>query len=118
MIGAYWMVILVLWIGQCILLNTSNVETKKALAYGIGKNLALINICMSFWTLFWTMKYFLLAEIALLLAGFFGLLTLVNLSQYPARNMKEFVFIHTPMKMLFVIVFTCDIWQNGLMGIG
>lgn len=122
MIAGYWGVLILLLIGQCILTTiTTSRETKELLVNGIGKKLALVNLSMFFWTISWTLKRFLLAEIFLFVAGILSLSILIGVQPFTASITSSpisFIFIHAPARMLFVIIFSCDIFQNGLMALG
>jgi len=119
LIGAYWLLLYVLQIGYCIILATvRKQETKDTIIHAVGLRFVLANVCMSLWTLFFSLRYFLVSEIFLLLAlvlvvSIWAML-LVYPSNFTSRPMDTF-FIHAPIRMFLVLLLVVDVWQNGLL---
>lgn len=68
MIGLFWAVLYILQIGFCLLLVMARKdETKKLLTHGVGLRFAIANWLQAGWAVAWVLKFFLVAEIFLLL---------------------------------------------------
>jgi len=119
LIGAYWLLLYVLQIGYCVILAVARkVETRDTIIHAVGIRFVLANLCMGLWTLFFSLRYFLVSEIFLLLALVLLISVWALLLVYPPsirkRPMDTF-FIHAPMRMFLVILLNVDVWQNGLL---
>jgi len=118
-IGAYWLLLYILQIGYCIILATvRKSETKDTILHAIGLRFVLANVCMAFWTLFFSMRQFLVSEIFLLIALALLIscwaLCLVYPPNFKSRPMDT-IFIHAPIRMFLVMLLVVDVWQNGLL---
>lgn len=83
----------------------------------IGIRFVLANVCMALWTLFFSLHYFLVSEIFLLLAAVCMLSIYILLLFHPPSNKRPFdtLFIHAPMRMFLLVLINIDIWQVGLL---
>lgn len=121
LIGLYWAVIALLLIGQSLVLAlTRNRQTQNLLANGVGVRLPLVNLLMSLWVLFWSLKLFLAAEIVLFVVFALSLSLLGTtfvLYRSPKTTFLEAAFVYAPITMINVILFSVDIWQNGLLAL-
>ncbi|KAI5477359.1 hypothetical protein MNV49_006501 [Pseudohyphozyma bogoriensis] len=121
LIGLYWLVIFVLLLGQSFLLVFARKEeTKLLLVHGVGSRLGLINIVMALWVLFWTLKLFLAAEIALFVAILLAFTIHLTLLRHPPTSARpiDTVLVHVPARMILSILLNVDVWQNGLLALG
>lgn len=121
LIGLYWCIIALLLIGQSLLLAvTRHVPTQRLLANGVGVRLSLINLLMAAWVLFWALRMFLISEIILLVVFAVVLSISATLRAYrpDKATFLDHLFIYAPVTMINVILFSVDIWQNGLLALG
>lgn len=74
---------------------------------------------MTLWAVFWQLRLFLPAEICLLVAIVLMGTVWLGLLFYPVDKKKplDFFFIHAMARMFFIILFTVDIWQGGLLAL-
>ncbi|KAK4697953.1 hypothetical protein P7C70_g8125, partial [Phenoliferia sp. Uapishka_3] len=81
---------------------------------------------MSLWTLTWSLRQFLAGEIILLLnlalvTSIYGTLLLYRpdpLDTSTTSSTMDYVFVQVPVRMLLVVLFTVDIWHQGLLALG
>ncbi|KAL8281341.1 hypothetical protein RQP46_006375 [Phenoliferia psychrophenolica] len=125
-IGIYWLVLSVLLVGGCFRIVLARSEASKLMiANGVGLRLALAITLMAAWTLFWTIQSFVVAEILLLvnLVVVISLYTtlLIYRPSSPSgatATTLDYVFLQAPVRMLLVVLFSVDIWHQGLLAIG
>ncbi|OCF31459.1 hypothetical protein I316_06861 [Kwoniella heveanensis BCC8398] len=109
MIGLYWAVLYVLQVGFCL-----------TLVHGIGLRFAIANWLQAAWAVFFTLQFFIGAEIALIL-NVINLLSIhISLLYYPVtlRRPIDALFIHAPMTMFLAILFELDWLHNGFIVLG
>lgn len=77
------------------------------------------NAQMAAWILAFVLKFFLAAEIILLVVLLLALSMWGTLFYHPSSVKKpiEYIFTHTPIRMLVVVLLQVDIWQNGLLAL-
>ncbi|WVQ98414.1 hypothetical protein IAU59_005537 [Kwoniella sp. CBS 9459] len=121
MIGLYWAVLYVLQVGFCLVLLLVRKEvTKETLVHGVGLRFAIANWLQAAWAVFFTLQFFLGAEIVLLL-NVINLLSIhFSLLYYPVtlRRPIDALFIHAPMTMFLAILFQLDWLHNGFIVLG
>lgn len=143
-IGGFWGIIILAQIGGlAVLLLSGDVHKQRFLVVVPGRKLAGVNLAMTGWTLAWSTRYFLLAELFLLVALGCTVLIFLELVRFHARvqaskegrnsrddsvpgtTMDEkrlgwtlWATVELPVKMMLAIMLLLDLWQNGLLAIG
>ncbi|KAM0755650.1 hypothetical protein T439DRAFT_295646 [Meredithblackwellia eburnea MCA 4105] len=121
LIAGYWAVLTLLLLATSFhQVLVKNEDSKVMIAYGLGLRLPLAIVLMSFWTLFFSLRLFVVAEIILLL----NLVNLVSmwgtlLLYQPAEGARyiDWLLLHVPIRMLLCVLFTTDIWHQGLLAL-
>ncbi|KAL7415651.1 hypothetical protein BDY24DRAFT_266155 [Mrakia frigida] len=122
-IGGYWLVVYALQIGLClILIMARSEETKDTLIRGIGIRFSIANWLMAGWAVFFTMQFswsFLVAEVLLLL-NVLNLASIYLTLHWHAHSHKplDWIFIHVPMRLMLVVIWSVDIIDNGFIVLG
>ncbi|SGY97498.1 BQ5605_C035g11408 [Microbotryum silenes-dioicae] len=136
LIGLYWLVIAsllvgqlfisggltVIWLGthsQAILLGVGPAGSQPILVKGVGLRLAFVNLLMSAWIGCFVLRFFLVAQIILLVVLIMVISIWATLLRFPpvASRPFYFVFIHMPIRMLLAILLQVDVWQGGLLAL-
>jgi len=120
-VGGYLFLMYVLQICYCLLLTiTKSPKTREMAVNGVGLRFCLANILQGLWSIFWIMRFFLVAEILLLCAAFVMLTVWMTLLRYPARlsSPASWLFVHVPVRMFLLFLINLAIWQNGLIALG
>ncbi|KDE03646.1 hypothetical protein MVLG_05896 [Microbotryum lychnidis-dioicae p1A1 Lamole] len=119
LIGLYWLVIASLLVGQAILLGVGPAGSQPILVKGVGLRLAFVNLLMSAWIGCFVLRFFLVAQIILLVVLIMVISIWATLLRFPpvASRPFYFVFIHMPIRMLLAILLQVDVWQGGLLAL-
>lgn len=121
MLGIYWLVLYALQIGFCLVLVVARKEeTKSTLVHGVGLRFAIGNWLQAGWAVAWTLKFFKVSEILVILnvINFLSIqLTLLAHPPSPRHRPLDSLFIHAPMTLFFTILFTLDWVHNGFIAL-
>lgn len=119
LIGFYWIVLVVLILGQIVLLAVGSVANAEILVKGVGLRLSLVNLLMAGWILAFVLKAFVIAQVLLILVILLVGSMWATLLWYPAslRRPLDFTFIHMPIRMFGAILLQVDFWQGGLLAL-
>jgi hypothetical protein len=121
MLGIYWILLYILQIGFCLVLVLARKEeTKATLTHGVGMRFAIANWLMAAWAVAWTLKFFLVAEIIVLINALILITIQLTLLRHPQSRSRplDSIFIHAPMTLFFVVVFGLDWLHNGFIALG
>ncbi|WVN88955.1 uncharacterized protein L203_104170 [Cryptococcus depauperatus CBS 7841] len=121
MIELYWALLFILEVGFCLVLLTARKEvTKNMLVHGVGLRFAIANWLQAIWAVFFTLQFFIGAEIILLLNAINILSIHITLLFYPPtlKHPIDAIFIHTPITMLLAILFQLDWLHSGFISLG
>ncbi|CAE7096156.1 unnamed protein product [Rhizoctonia solani] len=113
MVGFYMTAVYVLLIGFCVLLITArNPETKETLVNGVGLRLVVVNWLMTAWAALWALQLFIPSTIVLgivaLLLGWIAVSLFWYTPGGPLTRPFDNLFIHSPLKLWFLITITLD----------
>ncbi|KEP49162.1 signal peptidase complex catalytic subunit SEC11 [Rhizoctonia solani 123E] len=113
MVGFYMTVVYVLLIGFCVLLITArNPETKETLVNGVGLRLVVVNWLMTAWAALWALQLFIPSTVVLgivaLLLGWIAFSLFWYTPGGPLTRPFDNLFIHSPLKLWFLITITLD----------
>ncbi|GHJ90411.1 hypothetical protein NliqN6_6813 [Naganishia liquefaciens] len=120
MIGIFWILLYSLQIGLCLILVLARKdETKATLVHGVGLRFAIANWLQAGWAVAWTLKWFKVSEIIILLNVINLASTQITLLSHrqSKRRPLDSIFIHAPMTMFFVILFGIDWLHNGFIAL-
>ncbi|SCZ96143.1 BZ3500_MvSof-1268-A1-R1_Chr8-1g10033 [Microbotryum saponariae] len=119
LIGLYWLVIASLLVGQAILLGVGPAGSQPILVEGVGLRLAFVNLLMSAWIGCFVLRFFLVAQIILLVVLIMVFSMWATLLRFPpvASRPFDFTFIHMPIRMFLAILLQVDVWQGGLLAL-
>ncbi|KAK8870052.1 hypothetical protein IAR55_000622 [Kwoniella newhampshirensis] len=121
MIELYWALLYVLQVGFCLVLLLARKEaTKEMLIHGVGLRFAIANWLQAAWAVFFTLQFFIGAEICILI-NVINLLSIhFTLLYYPATLKRpiDALLVHAPMTMLLAILFELDWLHNGFVALG
>ncbi|SCV67283.1 BQ2448_5929 [Microbotryum intermedium] len=120
LIGFYWLVIASLLVGQAILLGVGPAHSQPILVNGVGLRLAFVNVLMSAWIGCFVLRFFLAAQIVLLVVLVLVISIWATLLRFPpvASRPFDFAFVHMPIRMFLAILLQVDVWQGGLLALG
>ncbi|KGB80347.2 hypothetical protein CNBG_6185 [Cryptococcus deuterogattii R265] len=121
MIELYWAVLFGLQIGFCLVLLLARKEaTKEMLVHGVGLRFAVANWLQAAWAVFFTLQFFVGAEVVLLINALNVLSIHMTLLYYPPtlKRPMDAIFIHAPMTMFLAILFQLDWLHSGFIAIG
>nr|KIR83380.1 hypothetical protein I308_06272 [Cryptococcus tetragattii IND107] len=110
MIELYWALLFGLQIGFCL----------EMLVHGVGLRFAVANWLQAAWAVFFTLQFFVGAEIVLLINALNVLSIHMTLLYYPPtlKRPMDAIFIHAPMTMFLAILFQLDWLHSGFIAIG
>ncbi|OWT41607.1 hypothetical protein J008_00882 [Cryptococcus neoformans] len=121
MIELYWAVLFGLQIGFCLVLLLARKEaTKEMLVHGVGLRFAVANWLQAAWAVFFTLQFFIGAEVVLLINALNVLSIHMTLLYYPPtlKRPMDAIFIHAPMTMFLAILFQLDWLHSGFIAVG
>lgn len=108
-------------VAQCGLVffsRNAKFETKSLITSTIaGFRLPLINVLMAFWTVFWTLRYFIAAEAVLFLAVLsacsigYSILQFEKSAAAKAIGSIPYGVVTVPLRMMIVIMLSVDLGE-------
>ncbi|WVQ77934.1 hypothetical protein IAT38_000014 [Cryptococcus sp. DSM 104549] len=120
MVELYWATLFALQVGFCLVLLLVRKEvTKEMLVHGVGLRFAVANWLQAAWAVFFTLQFFIGAEIVLLLNAINVLSIHFTLLYYPPtlKRPVDALFIHAPMTMFLAILFELDWLHSGFISL-
>ncbi|KAF8607369.1 hypothetical protein BDV93DRAFT_520240 [Ceratobasidium sp. AG-I] len=123
MVGFYMTAVYVLLIGFCVLLITArNPATKETLVNGVGLRLVVVNWLMTAWAALWALQLFIASTVVLgLVAVLLGWIVFSLLWYTPGGVLTrpfDSLFIHSPLKLWFMITLVLDFPLSLFIGLG
>ncbi|KAH7106836.1 hypothetical protein BKA62DRAFT_685248 [Auriculariales sp. MPI-PUGE-AT-0066] len=119
MVTVYWVFVFASQIGFCVLLVFAHSEQTKQALVSLGLSVVLANWVLAGACVAWILTAFITTTILLGLVA--ALLLYANvrlLLRASVAGLWEVAFIHTPVRLFFIIVFMVDFWQVLFISMG